>query len=76
MHIRNAPTRLMKELGDGRDYKYAHNYSNAYAPQHYLPDQLKGNYYYFPQDRGYEKNIKQRLDHWRSLLAKTKPAKK
>ena len=70
MHIRNAPTRLMKDLGYGSDYKYAHNYSEAYTPQHYLPEKLQGNFYYFPQERGYEKNIKQRLDHWRSLLAK------
>ena len=76
LHIRNAPTRLMKDLGYGSDYKYAHNYSEAYTPQHYLPEQLQGNFYYFPQERGYEKNIKQRLDHWRSLLIKTNPTKK
>ncbi len=76
MHIRNAPTRLMKDLGYGRNYKYAHNYDDAYTPQHHLPEQLQGNVYYMPQERGYEKNIKQRLDHWRSLLSKVKPAKK
>ncbi len=76
LHIRNAPTRLMKDLGYGSDYKYAHNFSEAYTPQHYLPEQLQGNFYYFPQERGYEKNIKQRLDHWRSLLIKTNPSKK
>jgi putative ATPase len=76
LHIRNAPTRLMKDLGYGRDYKYAHNYDDAYAPQQYLPDQLQGNLYYIPQERGYEKQIKQRLDHWRSLLNKTHSVKK
>ena len=76
LHIRNAPTRLMKDLGYGSHYKYAHNYSEAYTPQHYLPEQLQGNFYYFPQERGYEKNIKQRLDHWRSLLNKTDSSKK
>lgn len=73
MHIRNAPTRLMKDLGYGRDYKYAHNYDDAYAPQHHLPEQLQGNTYYMPRERGYEKNIKQRLDHWRSLRDKIPP---
>ncbi len=76
MHIRNAPTRLMKDLGYGRDYKYAHNYDDAYVPQHHLPEQLQGNTYYIPRERGYEKNIKQRLNHWRRLRDKTPPAKK
>ncbi len=69
MHIRNAPTGLMKDLGYGKNYKYAHNYNDAYVPQYYLPEPLQGNIYYFPQERGYEKMIKQRLDHWRSKLA-------
>ncbi len=67
LHIRNAPTRLMKDLGYGKDYKYAHDYKGAYAPQEYLPEKLQGRLYYFPTDRGYEKTIKQRLDRWRSL---------
>lgn len=69
LHIRNAPTRLMKSLGYGKDYKYAHNYEDGFVPQHYLPESLRGNYYYFPQERGYEKNIKQRLDYWRRKVA-------
>ncbi len=64
-HIRNAPTRLMKELGYGKDYKYAHNYSEAYVYQEYLPDKLSGQVYYKPTDRGYEKIIKERLTKWR-----------
>jgi putative ATPase len=68
MHIRNAPTRLMKDLGYGRDYKYAHDYRDGFAPQHYLPEKLQGSTYYNPQERGYEKQIKQRLDHWRRQL--------
>ena len=68
LHIRNAPTRLMKNLGYGRNYKYAHDYKNAYVPQQYLPEQLLGNHYYMPRERGYEKYIKQRLDHWRQQL--------
>ena len=69
LHIRNAPTRLMKSLGYGREYKYAHDHKDAFVPQDYLPEQLQGNHYYFPQERGYEKLIKQRLDHWRQQLA-------
>jgi putative ATPase len=70
LHIRNAPTRLMKALGYGRGYKYAHDFEDAYVPQAYLPDQLRGSRYYFPRERGYEKMIKQRLEHWRSQLTK------
>lgn len=65
LHIRNAPTKLMKTMGYGRDYKYAHDFKDAYVAQHYLPRQLQGERYYFPQDRGYERNIRQRLDQWR-----------
>jgi putative ATPase len=76
LHIRNAPTRLMKDLGYGRGYKYAHDHADAYVPQQHLPDQLRGCTYYFPQDRGYEKQIKQRLDQWRLILAKAADSKK
>jgi len=74
-HIRNAPTRLMKEIGYGRDYKYAHNYKDAFVPQDYLPDKLMENVYYHPTDRGYEKTIKSRLDRWRELKRKYKKDK-
>ena len=67
LHIRNAPTGLMKSLGYGKDYKYAHDFKDAYAPQDYLPDELAGRLYYLPTERGYEKTIKQRLDKWRRL---------
>ncbi len=66
-HIRNAPTGLMKNLGYGKGYKYAHDYEEAYAPQDYLPDELRDRVFYTPTGRGYEKIIKQRLDKWRSL---------
>jgi putative ATPase len=66
-HIRNAPTRLMKDLGYGKNYRYAHNYEGGFTPQQYLPDKLRGNIYYHPTDRGYEKDIKQRLERWRRL---------
>ena len=71
-HIRNAPTKLMKDLGYGKNYKYAHNYENAIVPQEYLPEELKGQFFYFPTNRGYEKTIKDRLDKWRRLIRKSK----
>ena len=74
-HIRNAPTGLMTELGYGKDYKYAHDYEDAYIPQDYLPEKLEGRTYYVPTDRGFEKTIKQRLDRWRSLKKSEKSAK-
>ena len=67
LHIRNAPTRLMKDLGYGKNYKYAHNYQDAFVPQDYLPEDLQGRQFYAPTDRGHEKTIKQRLEKWRSL---------
>lgn len=66
-HIRNAPTKLMKNLGYGKNYKYAHNYKDAYVPQGYLPDKLKGQIFYEPTERGYEKTIKRWLEKWRDL---------
>ncbi|MGD9244376.1 MAG: replication-associated recombination protein A [Desulfobacterales bacterium] len=67
LHIRNAPTGLMRKLGYGKDYKYAHDYKDAYAPQNYLPEKLEDRLFYAPTERGYEKIIKQRLDGWRNL---------
>jgi putative ATPase len=70
LHIRNAPTALMKDLGYGRGYQYAHDFKEAYAPQDYLPEELKGRVFYRPSDRGYEKTVKERLDRWRQLRRK------
>ncbi len=69
LHIRNAPTKLMKELDYGKDYRYAHDYAEAYVPQEYLPDQIrgKGGRFYRPTDRGYEKIIGERLEAWRKI---------
>lgn len=67
MHIRNAPTNMMKDLGYNKGYKYAHNYEGSYTPQDYLPEELNGKIFYTPSDRGYEKIVKQRLDAWRGL---------
>jgi putative ATPase len=67
LHIRNAPTRLMKDLDYGKDYRYAHDFADAYVPQEYLPEKLTGQVYYKPRDRGFEKIIKERLVEWRKL---------
>ncbi len=75
LHIRNAPTQLMKQFGYGKNYRYAHDYKDAYAIQDYLPEKLIGRVYYHPTDRGYEKIIKSRLDRWRRIKAKQKPNK-
>jgi putative ATPase len=64
LHIRNAPTKLMKELDYGKDYKYAHNFADAYTPQEYLPEKLKEQKFYQPTQSGYEKIIKERIDVW------------
>jgi len=65
LHIRNAPTPLMKELGYGEGYKYAHEYEGAYVEQEYLPESLRGRVYYRPTDRGLEAEIAKRLAAWR-----------
>ncbi len=70
LHIRNAPTKMMKDLGYGKGYKYAHDFPEAYVPQAYLPEQLSGQIFYIPTDRGYEKIIKERIEKWRRLRDK------
>jgi putative ATPase len=67
LHIRNPVTGLMKEMGYGRGYHYAHDHESGYIPQSYLPDALDGQRFYFPSDRGYEKIVKQRLEAWIAL---------
>jgi putative ATPase len=67
LHIRNAPTKLMEDLGYGAGYKYAHAFPDAYAPQEYLPDVLRGAKWYEPSEFGYEKDIKKRLEWWAQL---------
>ena len=71
LHIRNAPTKLMKDLDYGKDYKYAHDYANAYVPQEYLPDEIRGQIFYQPREVGFEKTIIERLNYWRQKKNKT-----
>lgn len=72
LHLRNAPTGLMKELGYGKDYVYAHNHEGAVAEQQNLPDSLAGRKYYEPSDRGFEVRIAERMAQWREMLAERK----
>ncbi|MEA2078883.1 MAG: replication-associated recombination protein A [Pseudomonadota bacterium] len=68
LHLRNAPTRLMKELGYGKTYRYAHDEPQAYAAgENYFPDELKGTRYYHPVERGLEIRIREKLEHLRTL---------
>jgi putative ATPase len=67
LHIRNAPTKLMKDLDYGKGYKYAHDFKEAYVPQDYLPEKIKRERFYQPTNRGYEDTVKQRLEKWRFL---------
>jgi len=62
LHIRNAPTRLMKGLGYGKDYKYPHDYEGAFVLQDYLPEALKSIRFYLPKDSGFEKELAERLN--------------
>jgi putative ATPase len=64
LHIRNAPTKLMKELGYHEGYKYGHGFEGNFTEQQYLPDHLAGNIYYEPSENGEEKSIKERLKGW------------
>ncbi len=76
LHIRNAPTSLMKDLGYGKDYQYAHEDPLALVDQSHLPDELEGSIYYEPVNRGYEAVIRERLNKWRDILKKRKKTKK
>jgi putative ATPase len=64
LHLRNAPTGLMKELGYGNEYKYAHDFDGHIVDQQYLPDPLKEKRYYRPGDNGREKEMRERLNRW------------
>lgn len=71
-HIRNAPTRLMKDIGYGKGYKYAHDYNDAVVDQTHLPEKLLARKYYSPADRGFEKELINRLKAINILKKKQK----
>jgi putative ATPase len=67
LHLRNAPTRLMQELGYHQGYRYAHDYAEGFTAQEYLPEALHGTQYYRPTGHGYEKMIGERLRYWQEI---------
>ena len=72
LHLRNAPTKMMKkEWGYGDGYKYAHDFEGGFVAQEYLPEALRSTSYYQPVERGYEKNIRERLEFWKQLAETT-----
>ena len=68
LHIRNAPTRLMRDLEYGKGYRYAHDQADALVDQEHLPAELVGTQYYHPTNRGYEALVRERLTKWRQIL--------
>jgi len=65
LHLRNPVTGLMRQVGYGKGYKYAHDFPKHFVEQQHLPDSLKGKKYYEPSDQGFEKEIEDRLKKWR-----------
>ena len=72
LHIRNAPTHLMKNLGYGKGYLYAHDTPDGVVDQDHLPEELAGKSFYHPVNRGYEAVVSDRLTKWREILRKRK----
>jgi putative ATPase len=70
LHLRNPVTPLMKFIGYGRDYKYAHDFQEATTAMETLPERLKGKQYYQPGPYGLEKEIKKRIDWWTTIKDK------
>ncbi|HLY96296.1 MAG: replication-associated recombination protein A [Sideroxydans sp.] len=70
LHLRNAPTKLMKQLEYGKGYRYAHDEADAVADMSCLPEALQDRKYYQPRERGFEKEIKRRLDGWEEIKRK------
>ena len=67
LHILNAPTRLMRDLGYGKDYQYDHATEDAFSGQNYFPDGVERARFYRPAERGFEREVKKRLDYWEEL---------
>ncbi|OGP35008.1 MAG: AAA family ATPase [Deltaproteobacteria bacterium GWC2_65_14] len=70
IHIRNAPTRLMKDLGYGKEYKYPHDFAEGFIPENYFPETLGKRIYYEPSEAGHEKVVGERLRAWWGALRK------
>ena len=69
LHLRNAVTGLMRDMGYGEGYKYAHDYKGNFTPMQNLPDSLKDRRYYQPGTEGYERTVRERMEHWWGLRA-------
>jgi putative ATPase len=69
MHLRNAPTKMMKSLGYGAGYKYPHNFDGNYVPEDYLPESLRGRRFYQPSRNGYEKELAERYEEIQRQLS-------
>jgi putative ATPase len=67
MHIRNAPTRLMKDLGYGKGYAYDHDVEGGFSGQSYFPDEMERKQFYRPKGDGSEAKIKDRLERWAAM---------
>jgi putative ATPase len=76
LHILNAPTRLMKDIGYGRDYQYDHDAPDAFSGQNYFPDGMARQTFYHPRERGFERDIKKRLEYWEKLRRERPEARK
>lgn len=74
IHIRNAPTGLMKDLGYGADYLYAHDFAGHYVAQEYLPEELRGTVFYEPGELGYERKVRERMEYWRKRAEEAEEA--
>jgi len=72
LHLRNAPTKLMKQLDYGKGYRYAHDEREGVADIDCLPESLRGRTFYAPTERGFEKEIKRRLDGWKEIKRRRK----
>jgi putative ATPase len=72
MHILNAPTGMMKDLGYGDGYAYDHNTEHGFSGQEYFPDEMIRETYYNPADRGFERDISKRLAYWAKLRDETR----
>lgn len=70
LHLRNAPTELMKELGYAKDYKYAHDFEQNFVIQEFLPAEISGTSFYHPQDNAREKEISRFLERWGNKYSK------
>ncbi len=68
LHIRNAPTSLMKNLGYGKDYKYAHSYQGNFIPDNFLPEEIKGTIFYDPGTNPKEAELRKKLSNmWKNI---------